>query len=228
MKILWISVLCSFILCPVRDLHAQKDLQRPKETLDSVLLTKLDAMKKVDQYYAGQPQGKYQGDWENWYKARDSISRLHIKVLDSILDRRGYPGFDLVGKQGSLSFWLIAQHADWNPDFQQKVLLLLKEEVDKGNANAQNYGYLVDRVRINTNRPQVYGTQLDYNEKGQAFPKNLENPKNVNKRRAELGMEVLEIYLNSVTKAHFKRNRAYLVKQGIMAPVLYEVPKDKY
>jgi hypothetical protein len=68
-------------------------------------------------------------------------------------------GYSLVGESGSSRFWAIVQHCDDDVPFQQKVLLLMKKEVDRKNASGRNYAYLKDRVLINLKQKQLYGTQ---------------------------------------------------------------------
>jgi len=186
----------------------------------------LEKMTEIDQYYAGIPQGDYEGNWDAWYIARDSINRLHKTVLDSILEIYQYPGFDLIGEAGESNFWVMVQHCDFDPDFQEAVLALLKQQVDIQNANPSHYGLLTDRVRKNRGKPQLYGTQVDYNDKGQAYIKSLEDRTKVNARRSALGMELLETYLNDMTRAHFEMNKEHLIKQGITAPQLYQIPEE--
>jgi hypothetical protein len=45
---------------------------------------------------------------------------------------------------------------------------------------------------------------------------------NVNKRRAEVGLEPLEQYLNMMTLMHFEMNKENLKAQGIREPRLYD------
>ncbi len=157
---------------------------------------------------------------------RDSIYDLQTNIFISncllaqdILDEYGYPGFDLVGEESSKNYWLIVQHCDTFPDFQEKVLAEMKKHVDLKNASGRNYAYLTDRVRINANQPQRYGTQVRYDlDEGVALPKNLEDPENVNARRLAIGMESLEEYLDLVTTQHREMNRGRYEKMGILAP----------
>ena len=89
----------------------------------------------------------------------------------------------------------------------------------------RNYGLLTDRVKINTGEKQIYGTQVTYNSFGQAYPKNLADSMNVNKLRAEVGLEPIEEYLNNMTQMHFEMNKKYLESKGITAPILYKENK---
>jgi hypothetical protein len=102
----------------------------------------------------------------------------------------------------------------------------MKTEVENGNANASHYGLLTDRIRINTGRKQVYGTQVAYHSKtGQAYPKPLVDSLMVNERRKAIGLEPLELYLNRMTEMHFEMNKSNFVKKGMNAPVFYDLNK---
>jgi hypothetical protein len=51
------------------------------------------------------------------------------------------------------------------------VLENMKVPIDRKNATGKFYGYLVYRVNIHTRKEQVYGTQFEYNQFGEALPK---------------------------------------------------------
>jgi hypothetical protein len=62
-------------------------------------------------------------------------------------------------------------------------------------ASAGDLAYLVDRVRVAEGRPQVYGTQVQMGPDGDPTPRMpIEDPENVNARRAEAGLPTLEEY----------------------------------
>lgn len=151
------------------------------------------------------------------YDLQTSIFISNCMLAQDILSEYGYPGFDLVGEQSSKNYWLIVQHCDTFPDFQRMVLKEMKKHVEVENAHGRNYAYLTDRVRINANQAQLYGTQVQYDlEKGIALPKDLEDSENVNTRRAAIGMESLEEYLELVTNQHREMNRDRYEKMGIL------------
>lgn len=140
-------------------------------------------------------------------------------------EKFGYPGYSLVGEKGAQDFWVMVQHCDSDPAFQSRVLEKLKIEVDNKNASGSCYGLLTDRVKINTGEKQIYGTQVIYNSLGQAYPKNLADSVNVNNRRAEVGLEPIEEYLNAMTQMNFEMNKEYLKSIGITKPTFYKTNK---
>lgn len=138
---------------------------------------------------------------------KDNYAR-HQPVLEQMVRRYGYPGFRQVGEKSANNFWLLVQHADAHPDFQRRVLQLMLVEVKRKNVNPSNYAYLTDRVAINAGQPEEYGTQVEYKGPGlgRAVPKSLRDPARVNQRRAAIGMDPLEKYLEMMTQLHVQMN----------------------
>jgi len=175
---------------------------------DTLLYKEIVQREKIDQYAANAyPPESENLTREEWRKKKDSIFRDNKAFAERILNEKGFPGFDLVGKNGSYSYWLMVQHADFDPDFQQRVLDSMKVQLERNNANPNNYAFLTDRILINTGRKQVYGTQLDINMftgKVKSLP--TENWETINERRASLGMETIEEYLEFNQESHMESN----------------------
>jgi hypothetical protein len=203
--------------------HTSKhDGDRKKIEFNQGLADELKLMAEIDQVAANTPQGKYkQWTQERWEKFQDSVFTAHKVHLEEIFDEFGYPGYDLIGEEGSNNFWLMVQHSDKDLQFQSRVLEKLKIEVENKNADGRNFGLLTDRVNINTGEKQIYGTQVRYNSLGQAYPKPLYDSINVNKRREEVGLEPLEQYLDMMTLMNFEMNKEFLKSKGIIEPQLY-------
>jgi hypothetical protein len=120
----------------------------------------------------------------------------------------------------------MVQHCDKNVAFQEKILAAMKPQLARHNADPRNFAYLTDRVMINTGQKQVYGTQLAYNtDSCQAVPRPLTDNLNVDSRRATIGLEPIEVYLNDMSQMHFDMNKAVYEKKGIHQPKLIPVPK---
>lgn len=209
--------------------HGKPVMAQTGSSFNQPLADSLNKMKVVDQIAMKPPAGKYAAMTpEAWQQFKDSVAGAHKRILENIFSRYGYPGYDLIGKEGEHSFWLMVQHCDPWPAFQEQVLTAMKLQVTKGNANPSNYAYLVDRVMINTGRKQVYATQVTYNmDSCQALPKPLQDSLTVNARRKAIGMESVEEYLNMVSTVHFEMNKAYFEKKGITKPKLYPLNNNQ-
>ncbi len=115
----------------------------------------------------------------------------------AIVEQHGWPGAGLVGKGATHAAWLIVQHADWDRAFQKKCLTLM-EAAPKGDVDGADVAYLTDRVQVGEKKQQRYGTQLDAGFK--PFP--IEDEKNVDKRRAAVGLGPLAEYLKTTREAY--------------------------
>jgi len=108
--------------------------------------------------------------------------------LKAIIAAHGWPGRSLVGQDGSHAAWRVVQHAIGDPSFQRSCLAAIEESVADGEAPLAQLAFLVDRVRYFEGRPQIYGTQFDWDENGEMNPWQIEDPDHVDERRSRAGL----------------------------------------
>lgn len=126
---------------------------------------------------------------EVWARV-EAVDADNVRWFKTVLDRMGWPGRSLVGDQGALAAWLMAQHADHDLDFQRRCLVLLEQAVHAGEADAAHWAYLVDRVRCAEGRPQLYGTQFWRGPDGHDAlgPRPVEDVEGLDQRRRMVGL----------------------------------------
>lgn len=135
-----------------------------------------------------------------WGKAPQSIKdkvmrtdEKNTRKLKIILNGRSWFTKKEVGKSGVAAAFLIIQHSP-DTEFKKKMLPLLKQSyLNDGGVTGQEVALLTDRVRISNGQPQVYGTQADIINNEVIF-KPIENRKEVDDRRAEMGIPPLDFY----------------------------------
>lgn len=108
--------------------------------------------------------------------------------LKSQLAESGWFRISVYGPNADKNAWLLAQHADHDVAFQKQVLSLLEPLVPLKETSPSNYAYLYDRVAVAEKRPQRYGTQgrCVGDKKWKAF--DVENPEQLDARRASVGL----------------------------------------
>lgn len=134
--------------------------------------------------------------------AMTRIDQDNTTWAKAILAKRGWPGYDLIGKDGAGSFFLLVQHADADPAFQKQALDLMKAAVDRRQASAGQLAYLTDRVLSSEGKPQRYGTQFTMVD-GKLAPDPIEDAEHVDIRRLALGMPTMAEY-EEVMRATYK------------------------
>jgi len=130
--------------------------------------------------------------FDGYHPEMEAVHKANARELDAIIAAVGWPGAALAGEEGAEAAWLIAQHAIGLPRFQRKCFDLLKAASAAGEAPAWQMAMMLDRIRVNEGRVQVYGTSFDWDEDGQLSPRPIEDPDGVEQRRAEVGLEPLE------------------------------------
>jgi hypothetical protein len=193
MKTLIVTVACAFVSV---NLYAQS-LKK-----DTALIKRIDSMFKDDQFWRREyfkVIQKQHSDYdqktiERRWAISDSLNEIKAKT---IINKYGYPGYSLVGDISD-NFWAIVQHCDDDIPFQERVLALMKKEIGKNNAGKEKYAYLVDRVLVNKNQKQIYGTQIHTDPKtNKSAPFPLKHPKQVDRLRKRMGLGPLADYLKS-------------------------------
>jgi hypothetical protein len=129
-------------------------------------------------------EGKLYGDYA---PEMQQVHQENAIELDRLISEYGWPGISLVGLEGCRVAWLIAQHSICTPELQRKFLTILAKALERGDAPKPQVAYLTDRIRFNENKPQVYGTVLDWNEKGELSCE-VEDPTNLDARRKQVGL----------------------------------------
>ena len=192
------------------------------------IIAELNAINAIDQQYAGIPPKaltkKYGRDkaWTIFENKRDSIGIINQGKIKKLYNTYGYLGYKEIGESASQDFWIAIQHADNDIKFQQEMLKALKKEVLQNNASKVEYAMLEDRVHVNLNKKQKFGTQVTYNTSGQAIPKiGLMDSINIEQLRKDYNLPPFRDYYNSMTINHFEMNKQAMLDRGITEPKLY-------
>jgi len=123
-----------------------------------------------------------------------AIDKSNTAWMKEVVEKHGWPGNRLVGKDGAQAAWLLVQHADLDRPFQKRCLELLQAAVEKGDVAGQHLAYLTDRVRVGDKQKQLYGTQFrQVDGKLEPFP--IEDEEKVDERRKAVGLQPLAEYL---------------------------------
>lgn len=116
----------------------------------------------------------------NEFNKYEEISKKHIAILKPYLETYA---------------WTLIQHSDYDIEFQEYCLSLMKKSSNRQDLIA----YLTDRILINRNLPQIYGTQLYFDEVSKKYrPHEIELPLTVESRRMEVGLNSLSDYIQGM------------------------------
>lgn len=157
--------------------------------------------------------------FQGYAQEMEAVHVENAKALESLLDWHGWPGRSLVGDDGAEAAWLIAQHAISRPAFQRRCLQLIQQAVHRGDVPPRHEAALLDRIRFNERKPQVYGTICDWDARGELSPWPIEAPKAVDQRRTRVGLPPLAQAV--------KLARKEAAAEGNKAPISYEQRQEE-
>lgn len=197
----------ALLLCSAMAAFGQNKIKNPE------LAKVIDDLKVEDQ----KPYERAKSGEITSLQAEKDFQEITVKnlvQLKLIVKKYGYPSHTLVGESSSHNFWLMVQHSDSDLKFQKKLLKLMLKEVKRNNASAHDYAYLVDRVRINSGKPQLYGSQIVVKDPQKGYElKPVFQPQKINQRRKQMGLSPVEEYLEKANQLHFQLNKGKLVRQ---------------
>jgi len=151
--------------------------------------TRSQIRSKEEKY--GRDSKEMRAFWQSILK-KDSINLIKVS---KILDSQGWPSIKKIGTRGASTIFLVIQHA--NQDTKLKYLPLITEAVKNNELPKGQYAMFYDRLLLGQGKRQVYGTQLAMSkESKKPYVLPLEDAKNVDKRRAKMGLNTMQENLN--------------------------------
>lgn len=153
----------------------------------------------------------------------EEMKELHnrnTKILSVIIDKIGYPTKNKVGEVASEAAWLVIQHSIGQPEFMKKCMNLLEVAVNENIANPKKLAYLTDRIAVFEGKPQLYGTQFDWDQNGNLSPNIFDDLTKVNERRKSIGLNTLEEQTEKIREQAIKENQS--------PPLDFEIRKQEF
>lgn len=127
------------------------------------------------------------------YKNNHIINERKVK---NILDSYGWPTKEMSGEQGNWTICNVIQHSDNKVRIQ--YLPMMRQAVKDKKLEPRFLVRAEDRIATERGDLQIYGGQMKYYPETRSFnvwP--VFDPKNIDKRRAEIGLEPIAVFLKN-------------------------------
>ncbi len=142
--------------------------------------------------------------WQIDYDSCHIMDMRSDSIFDLLVKKYGFPTISLVGQHASKAGCAIIQHATFGKSYRERYKAVVKA-YKNNDYDPQGYAKVKDRWLIMHNRRQLYGTNwlMSTSKKFQKKYGNhyilepVRNFKKLNERRAALGMESIEAYMEN-------------------------------
>jgi len=175
--------------------------QNNTEKIDNAIIEKIESIQDADRSSREklikllETKGRESKEFIEQNKIVHQLDSVNTVYISNFLDKYGWLGSNIIGKKANITLFLVVQHSDFQT--QQKYLPMLKDAVQMGNALPSNMAMLEDRVLMLDGKKQIYGSQLALDKTtGEYYVHPIEDPENVDNRRAKVGLQKISDYLS--------------------------------
>ena len=199
MRIIVILVILLSFSCVDKNKTAK--IQEPTQTNDQ-LIAMLDSIWTTEQ----QPitlrdsmielYGADSKEAEKYQLIYEKNHAINEEKITNLLDSKGWPEKSVIGEQGNWTICNVIQHAE--NDVRVKYLPMMKEAVLAKQLQPRFLVRAQDRIATEQGQLQIYGGQMKYYPETKSFnvwP--VFEPENIDKRRAEIGLEPIAEFLKA-------------------------------
>ncbi|MGQ0828698.1 MAG: DUF6624 domain-containing protein [Bacteroidota bacterium] len=125
-------------------------------------------------------------------KQKDSIN---LFIVLNVIEKYGWLGRDIVGGIGNSALSLVLQRTELK--IQEKYLPVMREAFKKDDVDVYDLAAMEDIVALKQGKKQIYGSQLKKADEKKYYILPIEEPEAVNERRAKIGLNTMNDYLQN-------------------------------
>ena len=133
---------------------------------------------------------RYTSKKAGWFDHLDDFNEESVEMLEAIYDKYGWVGPQIVGREGIEACYWLGINCLKNSQFQYRSAELMREALPLGECYGGYYAVSIDRSLTLSYKPSIFGAFNDFNEHSDRveYSDNVVDPKNLNKRRAQVGL----------------------------------------
>lgn len=133
---------------------------------------------------------RYSPKKAGWFDHLNDFNEESVEMLEAIYDKYGWVSPQIVGREGMEACYWLGINCLKNSQFQYRSAELMREALPLGECYGGYYAVSIDRWLTLSYQPSIFGAFNDFNERSDRveYSDNVVDPKNLNKRRAQVGL----------------------------------------
>lgn len=199
MRLVLVYILLFGMSCSTKD--NQKETETSMEFPDN-LISMLDTIWRTEQEpirLRDSLMKIYGTESEEFHTHQLTYEKNHLvneRKIRMLLDKHGWPPKDIIGEQGNRTICNVLQHCE--NEIRIKYLPMMRQAVKEKQIPPRYLVRTEDRIATERGDPQIYGGQMKFYPETKSFnvwP--VHDPVNIDKRRAEIGLEPIAVFLKN-------------------------------
>lgn len=131
--------------------------------------------------------------FQGYHPAMEKVHLKNARRLKELIEKnKGFPTTTQVGEEACIAALRMVLHAISWPEFMRSLQEPLLDLAKENKVPKPYVAMLIDRIRYYEGLKQIYATQADWDENGIMRFIDVEEPDQVNQRRAEMDLPSLE------------------------------------
>lgn len=123
----------------------------------------------------------------------DDLTTAAANVMNTVFDQYGWPGPEIVGRDGVDACWMIVCHAVRDSGLNWRACELMENALPNGLIDGRAHALLLDRCLTLSGKPSVYGSSAGFDQNGRLLLSNdVIDADNLDRRRATVGFDSFE------------------------------------
>lgn len=136
---------------------------------------------------------------DTYHKEMEKVHIENAGKLKALIDKNGFPVLSNAGEKGVRLSWIIIMHAISLPDFMGECLVQMRLAASAQDYTLELLACIEDRVLFFEGKPQLYGTNYDWQD-GDFKPTPIVDIPSLPHRRRSMGLPPMPIEVSRVTE----------------------------
>ena len=150
------------------------------------------------------------GDRKNSYDKYRKLTLKSTDILRPAYELYGWPGPEVIGKEGFDALIYLAGNAVYDSEFQKQTLAVMSDALSEGKVYGYWHAAFKDRYLSLSNQPTVYGISfvgyMDDQGVYQLLESDVIDPDNLDKRRAQVGHTSYAVEMETIARQAIEEN----------------------
>lgn len=135
---------------------------------------------------------------DTYHKEMEKVHLENAAKLKALIEKNGFPVLSNAGEKGVRLSWMIIMHAISLPDFIRECLTQIRLAAASQDYTLELLAYMEDRVLFFEGKPQLYGTNYDWQD-GELKPTPIQDISSLPYRRRSMGLPPMPSEVSRVT-----------------------------